>query len=134
MNKYFTLCLAFSLFAGVLEAKTAYDIPSLNKVKFEKADNHAPLQLVKNGKLQFAIVADLEADKAGKKVPSGTLLAPHRQSAHVAIAILQKNFKRMTGQVPEVFAPGDKGIQKYPYQLLIGKSKTTDRFGVDIIY
>lgn len=132
MNKYFTLCLAFSLFAGVLEAKTAYDIPSLNKVKFEKADNHAPLQLVKNGKLQFAIVADLEADKAGKKVPSGTLLAPHRQSAHVAIAILQKNFKRMTGQVPEVFAPGDKGIQKYPYQLLIGKSKTTDRFGVDI--
>ncbi|MBR2426467.1 MAG: DUF4838 domain-containing protein [Lentisphaeria bacterium] len=133
MKLQLILCAALLLLgAGTGYCAHTYDIPSLNKVKFEKAENHAPIQLVKNGKLQFAIVADLKADKAGKSVPSGKPLTAERQSAHVAIKVLQKNFERMTGQKPEVFAPGDKGLKKYPYQLLIGKSKSTDRFGIDI--
>ena len=42
----------------------AYDLknPALTPVEIRKAEKHAPIQLVKNGNLQFAIIADLEKE------------------------------------------------------------------------
>ena len=44
---------------------TAYDLknPALNKVEFKQAEKHAPIELIKNGVPQFALIADLHKEK-----------------------------------------------------------------------
>ena len=55
------LALAGSAFA--YDLKTVELVP----VKFQKAPVHAPVKLVENGKLNFAIVADLNAERRMQK-------------------------------------------------------------------
>ena len=52
------LLLAAIALIGCMSA-SAYDLknPALTPVQIKKAEKHSPLQLVKNGKLQFAIIA-----------------------------------------------------------------------------
>ena len=46
-----------------------YDLKTVElvPVKFEKAPAHAPVSMISNGKLNFAIVADLNAEKRMQK-------------------------------------------------------------------
>ena len=88
-----------------VQANEKYANPALNKVKFEQPVKHAPLQLVENGKLNFAIVADLKADKSGKAIPSGKPLAKNRWSVTMAVDTLQRAFLRTVGAKPVVLAP-----------------------------
>ena len=75
-QKIFLLIFAFVL-AGTL---SGYDVKNkaLAPVKFSASPKHADLKLVENGKLNFAIVADLQAEqrmrkncRASRKVSAG---------------------------------------------------------------
>ncbi len=125
--------LLLPLFSCVLlSGVEKYAVPSLNKVKFNSPAKHPPLALVQEGKLNFAIVADLKADQSGTSVPSGAPLKPNRHSAHIAVKALQKGFFRTTGQRPVVLAPDSPELSRYRYRILVGKSSLTDQLHIDI--
>ena len=50
---------------ALVGAAFAYDLKTVElvPVKFQKTPAHAPVRLVENGKLNFAIVADLDAER-----------------------------------------------------------------------
>ena len=56
--------IAAVFLAGLTGTLLGYDVRTkeLVPVKFEKASVHAPVKMVENGKLNFAIVADLNAE------------------------------------------------------------------------
>ena len=115
-----------------VQANEKYANPALNKVKFEQPVKHAPLQLVENGKLNFAIVADLKADKSGKAIPSGKPLAKKRWSVTMAVDTLQRAFLRTVGAKPVVLAPDSPKLKDFRYKIWVGKSAYTDRQGIQI--
>ena len=115
-----------------LYADGEYDIPSLNKVKFEKPLSHAPIELVKDGKLNFAIVCDLAKEQKAAIVETGKSIGPARQSLRISSAYLQKFFERTTGQKPVVLPPDSPELGKYRYKIYLGKSIHTDKLGIDI--
>ena len=57
--------LSVLFFAGIVGILSAYDVKTkeLVPVKFEKAPAHSAVKMVENGKLTFAIVADLKAER-----------------------------------------------------------------------
>lgn len=135
MNLKTTIFISAVLCGAVVYAQGSnkYAIPSLNKVKFEKTTaKHAPLKLVTNGKLNFAIVADLEADKKGTQIPSGKKVSKARWAAHIATSTLQKAFLRTVGVKPVILAPDSPKLKDYRYKIWVGKSAYTDRQGVKI--
>lgn len=116
-----------------VEGYEKYAIPSLNKVKFEKnLSEHPPLELVKNGRLNFAIVADLQSDMNGVSIPSGKKLRRERQATRIAVDVLQKSFLRTTGKKPVVLSPDSEDLTRYRYKIWVGKSVFTDKAGIQI--
>ena len=80
--------LSVLFFAGIVGILSAYDVRTkeLVPVKFEKAPAHAAVKMVEDGKLNFAIVADLNAEqKMQRKNKTEKSIAP-------AIEILKEAF------------------------------------------
>ena len=98
--------------------------PALPPVECKGAPQHAPLKLVENGELKFAIIIDQNQEKSRRY--------PNEKSILSAVDLLQEAFVRCTGKKPEVFdlAELDKA-KKYPYQVLLGKSERTIALGMD---
>ena len=83
----------FLLFCGAL-ALSGADLKSkaLLPVKWEKSASHAPLKLVENGKLNFAVVYDEKTEP--KK------MLKQRKSARIAAYTIADAFERTTGKAP----------------------------------
>ena len=87
-KKIFLLILAFVL-TGTL---SGYDVKNkaLAPVKFSATPKHADLKLVENGKLNFAIVADLQAEQRMRKNCKAEF------SIKPAITLLVEGFEKCT--------------------------------------
>ena len=118
------------LAAVALSAATvwSYDLKTVElvPVKFEKAPSHAPVKMVETGKLNFAIVADLKAEKrmrAAKKSRSEESIAP-------AIEILTEAIEKCTGVKPQVL--DIKDAAKAKYMIVLGDNAITRANGIDV--
>ena len=78
---FFLFCCYAFLPATAMEK---YENPALNRVKFETPLNHRPLELVKDGKLQFAIVCDLAAEKNARIAGTDIPIKPACHSLHAS--------------------------------------------------
>ena len=129
------LPLFLAAFCGALCAAPhaqEYDNPALNKVRFEKARNHSPLEMVQDGKLRFAIVCDLAAENRAKIEGTGKPVKASCRSLHASARLLQKYLERCFGEKPRVLPPDSPELAAYPLRILLGKSSHTDRLGIDI--
>ena len=121
--KYCFIVAAVCLFAVCSWSNEFYANKALNPVKFSKAAEHADIQLVRNGELNFVIVCDLAPEK--KKMHS------EWKSVTLAAAALQDAFVRTTGKKPQVFSPGAEETKKAKYIIALGKSSITDELKLD---
>ncbi len=106
---------------------TAYDVrnPALNPVEFQMPPRHQNLELVKDGRLNFAIVFDANAEKH--------LRHPKQKGIRSAVDTLVREIEKTTGQKPEVFDVSElEKAKKYPYRLLVGESALTKQLGIDV--
>ena len=105
----------FLLFCGAL-ALSGADLKSkaLLPVKWEKSASHAPLKLVENGKLNFAVVYDEKTEP--KK------MLKQRKSARIAAYTIADAFERTTGKAPLILSPRDKRIANFKYVIAVGKT------------
>ena len=118
-----TLLLAFiASFLGVL----AYDLDTkaLAPIKHGVAEKHEKLTLVRGGKLQFAIFADLALE--------GALKDKSKKSIEMAVKVLADAFEKCVGERPEVIGPEqfDK-LGNYKYMIAVGNSVAARLLGVD---
>lgn len=102
-----------------------YENPALNPVKFQKNPNHPELLLIKDGKADFAIVADLRTEKKQNRGGS------HRLSVKLASEALADGFTRCFGITPPILPPDSPELGKYSYKILLGRSSMTDAMGID---
>lgn len=112
MNK--TLLLVLLL--GCVCILQAYDLknPALNKVTFKKAEQHAPLALIRNGKPQFALVADLHKERGSER----------GRSLLLAVNEWKLAIQKGTGKELEVFTSAQipEAKKKYPYLVVFGEN------------
>ena len=105
--------LSLGILGGVFSVE-AYDVQNkaLTPVEFGKAPEHAPVPLVKNGKPDFVIVTDKEAENRmrGKNKT--------QKSIEPAVEIIQEAFEKCTGVKPEVVDVKD--ASKYPRMIVVG--------------
>lgn len=113
-------------------AKSPYDIPSLHKAKFEKAPVHAPLVMQKNGKLRFAIVCDLKRERSSRIEGLNKGIGASRWSVSMASSQLQQLIQRCLGEKPPILSPDSPKLANYPLKIYLGRSKFTDKMGIDI--
>ena len=112
------VCAAMPL----LHANEVYRNAALNPVKFAPVPEHAPLELVKDGKLNFVIARDMKAEKKS---------AYSRQSIRFAVEALTEAFERTTGSKPKVLDASSPELARYPVVIAVGKSVITDKLGMD---
>lgn len=118
------LCAALG---ALLLNMSAYDVrnPALNPVEFQTPLQHQNLELVKDGRLNFAIVFDENAEKH--------LRYPNQKGIRSAVDTLIREIEKSTGQKPEVFDVSElEKAKKYPYRLLIGENALTKQLGIDV--
>lgn len=127
---FFLFCCYAFLPATAMEK---YENPALNRVKFETPLNHRPLELVKDGKLQFAIVCDLAAEKNARIAGTDIPIKPACHSLHASSRYLQKYLERCFGEKPRILSPDSPELSSYPFKILLGKSIHTDKLGIDIM-
>ena len=103
------------LFCGVF-ALSGADLKSkaLLPVKWGENLSHAPLKLVENGKLNFAIIYDEKTE------PKKTM--KQRKSARIAAYTIADAFERTTGKTPLILSPRDKRIANFKYVIAVGKT------------
>ena len=111
--------LLFTILTGLALTLGAYDLknPALTPVDFGKTPKHKPVELIKNGVPQFAIIADLHKEYRGERTRS---IAP-------AVKELKLTVKKSTGKEVEVFTSDryQEALKKYPYVVVIGDNLIT---------
>ena len=116
----------FAAFLALCFAMMAYELDSkaLSPVKHMHTARHAKLELVKDGKLQFAIAADTSLENGIKKKED--------RSIGMAVEILSEAFFKCTGNRPEVFSPEDnEKLSAYKYKIVLGPSALATVHGID---
>ena len=102
-----------------------YDVknPALNKVKFLTTPKQKPVTLVKDGKLQFAIVVDTSSER--KKLHKYFWIIPN------AAKTLADNLEKCFGVRPEILEYSNTAaLQKYPCRIYVGQSPVTVKYGI----
>lgn len=118
----FLFSAAFFCIAIGVTAAPVLDNPALNKVRFQTAPKHAPLQFVKNGKADFIIAYDKNAESH--------LSHPAWKSIEPAVKILQENIAKTTGTAPEAVDISEAKRKSSKYLLLVGESALTKELGI----
>ena len=123
VSKIKTAALAF---LALSSAVFAYDLKTkeLVPVKFQKAPVHAPVKLIENGKLNFAIVADLTAERRMQKRNRT------KKSIEPALQTLQEAFFKCTGIKPEVLDVKDAAKAKF--MIVVGDNTITRANGINV--
>lgn len=114
---------------GLLGSCLAYDLHTreLTPIVEKARPSGAPMRLVENGELRFAIVTDKTAEKmTGKINRTGKSIEP-------AVADLVKAFEWTTGKMPEIIDENEtEKLARYPYWLVVGDSKLARTNGIDV--
>ena len=120
------LAPSYSVFAAPPGQVTedALKTVELVPVKFEKKTVHAPVRMVENGKLKFAIVADLQAEKRMRSKNKTEL------SITPAIEILKEAIRKCTGTEPAVLDVKDAA--KAQFLIVVGDNEITRKNGIDV--
>ena len=126
-----TFALAALLLAGTaaFAADNQYANPALNPVTFEKPVSSTQIKLVKDGKLNFAIVCDLSKE-TGKLAKDKHVYGPRRSVALAAEGI-QHAFQSSVGQKPVILKPNSPELNKYPFWIVLGDNPITRKNGLD---
>ena len=105
---------------GAYDVKTVELVP----VKFQKTPSHAPVKMIENGKLNFAIVADLNAENRmrGKNRT--------QKSIEPAIEIIKEAVEKCTGITPQVL--DIKNAAQAKYMIVVGDNAITRKNGIDV--
>jgi len=115
--------------AVLTAAESRYAHPALNPVTFEEPVGTKKIELVKDGKLNFAIVCDL------KKETGKAAMAKHvfrvRRSVALAAEGIGHAFEATTGQKPPVLKPDSPELEKYPFWIVLGDNAVTRKNGLD---
>ena len=116
------LFLAAAGLCSLLLGAEPYRHPALNPVTFEKSPEHAPFELIRDGKAVCAIVRDMKAEKK---------MWYDRSSIRQAVEALQDAFQRITGSELPVLDASSPEVKKYPAVIAVGKSAFTEKYGID---
>lgn len=93
--------------------------PALTPVEFSPAPKHAPLPLVENGKLKFAIIYDKKDRANFPSTGRGALL-------------LSEAVEKCTGVKPETFGLDElEKAGKYPFKIILGYNELSKKLGAD---
>ncbi|MBO4513321.1 MAG: DUF4838 domain-containing protein [Victivallales bacterium] len=125
-------CLVFAALLLCLIAfstENKYFNPVLNPVTFEQPGNNNELELVKDGKLNFAIVCDLSAE-TGQTAKARHVYSV-RKSVSLALEGLQHAFFSTTGQKATVLTPNAKELENFKYWIVLGDNPLTRKYGVE---
>ena len=125
MQKHFFTLLILGLFFGT-NLFSGYDVQNkaLVPVKFESPPEHAPVKLVSQRKVDFVIVADLQAEERMRsKNKTARSIAP-------AIEILREAFTNCLGSCPEVVDVADAMSQ--PRMIVVGDCSIARDNGVEV--
>lgn len=121
LKKFLKVSLLSVFTCGIFVIVHGYDLnnKALTPVTHQKAAIHAPIKLIKNGELRFAIAVDPDAEfnKKGDKC--------FKRSAKT----LADAFEKCTGKRPAIISTSDAG--KYPYVIYIGASQMAKKAGID---
>ena len=107
----------------------AYDLntPELVPVKLQTPEAHAPVKLIENGKLNFAIVYDTKAEqRMAKKNRTSKSIGP-------AVAAIADAIEKCTGQKPviaEMKGTIASALDMNPDQISV-KATTTEKLGFE---
>ncbi len=100
-----------------------YIIAALPKIDLQERPKHPTLELVADGKLNFAIAFDTAVE--------GKDMLNTRRSIRLGVDALQDAFQRVTGISPEVFDAKSPELSKYRYVISVGKNIITEQQGFD---
>ena len=116
---------------GILRMGAAekYANPALNPVVFAKPAGTGKIELVKDGKLNFAIVCDL-SEETGDAAQRNFITRP-RRSVTSAVEGLQHAFRSVFGQLPKVFAPGAPQLKQYRFWIVLGDNALSRKLGLN---
>lgn len=116
------MCVIVASWMGGSSLAVPVDNPALPPVSFKPVEAHAPLRLVENGEIKFAIIADRQAEKG----------FPENKSVTLAVDLLLEAMERCIGQKPEVFEIIDAEKAKaFPYQIILGDNALTRALGMN---
>jgi Carbohydrate family 9 binding domain-like/Domain of unknown function (DUF4838) len=125
MNKYYIFSI--SLLFSFISLQAGLKNPALNPVRFMKAPTGNNIKLISNGKADFAIVIDKEAES---HLPHNKR---YQKSIGVAVDILKDAFKKTAKiTVPIIDASDSSTLNKYKYWLVIGKNSITKKLGISV--
>ena len=114
--------LLLALLLGSVCMLHAYDLknPALNIVEFKKAEKHAPIELIKNGIPQFALIADLHKEKGSIR----------GRSLRLSVDEWKLAIKKGTGKELEVFnsAQIPQALKKYRYIVVFGENDFSKKY------
>ncbi len=100
------------------------DTKALTPIKHGTTPKHDKLALVQGGKLQFAIVADVEQEK--------NLKDKSKKSIEMAVKVVADAFEKCVGERPVIVKPNEKERQdEFKYLIVVGDSPVARAQGVD---
>ncbi len=100
------------------------DTKALTPIKHSVAEKHGELQLVRDGHLQFAVVADISREKGLKDKA--------KKSIEMAVKVVSDAFEKCVGERPVILKPDDAAaIAKYKYLIVLGDCAIARKHGVE---
>ena len=129
MRQHCLVLVALLLCLSAFSTENKYSNPVLNPVTFEQPGNKNELELVKDGKLNFAIVCDLSSE-TGQTAKDRHVYSV-RKSVSLALEGLQHAFFSTTGQKAKVLTPNAKELENFKYWIVLGDNPLTRKYGVE---
>ena len=109
--------------------------PALPPVRILPNPGGEPIELVKDGKLQFCLVGDFKKEAAIKlpfrQQESVSNVNTGRASRRMCARFLMENFQKTVGKSPEMLECDDPKVNGYKYVVVCGKCRFTDEVGLD---
>ncbi len=120
----FPLNVLFFCSAVLTADASVLENPALNKVKIlSPPEQHAEVQMVRDGTPDFTIVYDAQAESHLKH--------PAWKSIEPAIAVLRENIRKATGKEVEAVDWRKADAVRTRHLLLVGESPLTRKLGID---
>ena len=139
MKKAIWLSLALTAGAGCALFRGPVPVelvnPALPPVKVLPNPGGEPIELVKDGELQFCLVGDFKAEEAIKlpfrQQEAVSNIHTGRAARRTCARFLMDQFQKATGKRPEMYECDNPKVKDYRYIIVCGKCRYTDEIGFD---
>ena len=132
--RYCSLAISFAFSVAAITAVAnlppQLENKALPKVEVLKAAGHSPIELVKDGKINFAIVGEFAAEEAVRGPGDTPLKKFGRDSVRQAAHLLADVFGKTVGERPQIFEAGDPKAKAYPFVIALGETSYSRALGV----